>query len=154
MLTYTIQNYLKQNHIPYQRIEHSRTYTAQQTARVAHLPPDRLAKTVIVNVDDDMVMVVLSANERIDLQGLKEYLEADNIELVSEEEFQERFPDCELGAIPPLGDLYQMPVVVSQTVASRESLTFCAGTHTDLVTIPYSYFKSLVRPIVATFACH
>lgn len=154
MLGWTVQNYLSTHRIPFERIEHARTRTALQTARRTHVPKNRLVKTVVVNADEQITMVVLHADQRIDLERLRDFLEVESIKLVSERELHEHFPDCELGAVPPLGDVYQMPVVVSESVASEETLTFCAGTHTGLISMPYLYFRALIRPVVGNFATH
>ena len=101
-----------------------------------------------------MAMVVLHAHEMVDLERLKESLGVKNVELVSEREFEDRFPDCEAGAMPPFGDLFRMPVIVSESVASDEYFTFNAGNHTELITIPFLSFKKLVQPIIGTFTSH
>ncbi len=154
MLSWTIQNYLERNQIPFEKIEHPLAFTAAETAHAAHLSGKRLAKTVIVRADGQMTMVVLHANEMINIERLRESLGVQQIELVSEREFEERFPDCEPGAMPPFGDLFRMPVIVSESVAADEYLTFNAGTHTDLISIPYNNFRELVQPVVGTFSSH
>lgn len=154
MLSWTIQNYLERNQIPFECSEHSKAFTAQEVAHAAHIPGNRLAKTIIVRVDGQMTMVVLHADERVDLARLRESLGVGAVELVSEKEFEERFPDCESGAMPPLGDLFGMPVVVSESVASENKITFNAGTHTELLTISYEDFKKHVHPVVGSFASH
>ena len=154
MLSWTIQNYLERNQIPFEVLEHPRAFTAAETAHAAHLSGKKLSKTVVVRLEGQMAMVVLHAHEMVDLERLKESLGVKNVELVSEREFEDRFPDCEAGAMPPFGDLFRMPVIVSESVASDEYFTFNAGNHTELITIPFLSFKKLVQPIIGTFTSH
>ncbi len=154
MLRPTVKNYLDNNQIEYAQIEHQRAFTAEEVAQTAHIPARRFCKTVIVAIDGDMVMVVLHADERINLERLRESVGAKAVHLLSEADFEDRFPDCEVGAMPPFGDLFHLPVIVSESVASESTMTFNAGTHTDLVLIPYNDFHRLVNPRVGTFASH
>lgn len=151
MLAWTVQNYLRSHQIPFEPINHATARTALQVARRAHVPKNKLAKTIVVNVDGQMTMVVVHADERIDLSQLREFLEAEAVELAPEGELREYFPDCEVGAIPPLGDVYQMPVVVSESVSLEDTITFSAGTHTGVITLPYLYFSAINRPLVGRF---
>lgn len=146
MLTWTIQNYLERNNVPFEIIEHPRTSTAEETAHAAHVPENEFAKTVIVWVDGQMTMVVTHADERINLEKLRRVLNVEEVELCSERDFKARFPDCELGAMPPFGDLFRMPVLISESVPEKDYLALNAGTHTDIIKIPYEAFERLVHP--------
>jgi len=149
-----IQSYLNRNSIPYEIIEHPRAITAEEISRSAQIPSSQLAKTVVLRVNGELTLVVLHADERIDLDRLSEYMEVSDIELCPEDEFMDYFPDCELGAMPPFGDLYGMSVIVSESVASDDIIVFNAGTHTELIKMRYADFARVLRPMVGCFACH
>ena len=108
-----LKNFLDSNHVKYTTITHSPEYTAQEIAASAHLPGKELAKTVIVKVDGEFAMAVLPATKHLSLSRLRTAAGAGNAEIASEDEFEELFPDCELGAMPPFGNLYDMPVYLS-----------------------------------------
>ncbi len=154
MKSQTIQNYLKDNAIPYELIYHPRAVTAEQIAHVTRIPEEKLAKTVVIRINGQITLVVLHANERVNLHRLGEQLHTSDIKLCPESEFVEYFPDCEPGAMPPLGELYHMPVIVSEDVAGDEKVVFNAGTHTELISMKYEDFARAVRPQVGHFASH
>ena len=143
-----LKDYLDQHEVEYVTISHSPAYTAQRIAEVAHIPGRELAKTVIVKIDDRFAMAVLPASRRVDLRHLQEALGADDVVLASEQEFQELFPDCEVGAMPPFGNLYDMGVYVAEQLTEDEEIAFNAGSHTELVRMSYSDFANLVTPQV------
>lgn len=154
MLSWTIQSYLAKNGIPFEAIPHPRSVTAEETAHAAHIEERRLAKIVVVRIEGQMTMLVLHADERIDLERLREQMRVDDLEICSEREFEDRFPDCEVGAMPPFGDLFGMPVIVSESIASDEKITFNAGSHTELITMNYRDFARITKPMVGAFASH
>jgi len=154
MQSQTIQSYLKNNGIPYEEIYHPRAVTAEQIAHVTRIPEEKLAKTVVVRIKGQLTLVVLHANERVSLHRLGEQLGTSDIKLCPESEFAQYFPDCEPGAMPPLGDLYHMPVIVSESVASDEKIVFNAGTHTELIAMSYDDFARVVKPEVGQFVSH
>lgn len=154
MVSSNVRSYLLQQGVPYYIIEHPRAFTAHDTAVYANIEDKRLAKTIIARIDGEITMLVLHADERINLGRLKESLGAKRVTICSEDEFENLFPDCELGATPPLGELYGMRVVVSESVASDSCITFTAGSHTDLITMEYRDFANMVRPAIGRFACH
>ena len=145
-----LKDYLDQNEVEYVTISHSPAYTAQRIAEVAHIPGRELAKTVIVKIDDKYAMAVLPASRRVDLRHLQEALGADEVVLASEREFKELFPDCEVGAMPPFGNLYDMGVYVAEQLTEDEEIAFNAGSHTELVRMSYSDFANLVTPRVVS----
>jgi len=138
--------------VKYISIQHSPAYTAQEIAASAHVPGSELAKTVVVKFDGRLAMAVLSASEHIDLARLKYEVGAKSAVLASEEEFRDAFPDCEVGAMPPFGNLYGMDVYVSEELASHGSITFSAGSHTELIRLAYADFERLAKPIELRFA--
>lgn len=140
---------LEERRLPYTAIPHARAFTAHEVARVAHIHEEELAKTIMVWIDEALVMAVLHADERLDLRRVKEVLRANAVRLATEREFEGHFPDCELGAMPPFGNRYGLPVIVSPKVAAAGVITFNAGSHTELVRMSYSDFDQLVHPCVA-----
>ncbi|MHC4989869.1 MAG: aminoacyl-tRNA deacylase [Planctomycetota bacterium] len=144
-----LKKFLDDKHIKYLTITHSPAYTAQEIAASAHIPGGELAKTVMVKLDGEMAMVVLPAPERVDFDLLKNACGAGQVELAPEREFADRFPRCEVGAMPPFGNLYGMKVFVADSLAEDEMIAFNAGTHTELIRITFSDFRALVDPILA-----
>ncbi len=143
-----LKSFLDSNHVKYKTITHSPQYTAQEIAASAHIPGKHLAKTVIVKVDGEFAMAVLPASLHVSLTRLKEATGADNAEIASEQEFGELFPDCEVGAMPPFGNLYDMPVFAAEQLIEDEEIAFSAGSHTELVQLAYRDFDKLVHPKV------
>ena len=141
-----LTEFLDSRRIKYVTITHSPAYTAQTIAASAHVPGKELAKTVIVKIDGEFAMVVLPASFRVDLQHLKATTGADAVDLATEAEFKNLFPDCELGAMPPFGNLYDMDVYVAEELAEDEEIAFSAGSHAELVRLSYRDFEQLVQP--------
>lgn len=144
-----LRRYLEENHVRFVTISHSPAFTAQEIAASAHIPGKELAKTVMVKIDGDMAMAVLPATDKVSQQRLEEITGASEVELASEEEFAELFPSCEVGAMPPFGNLWELPVFVDQRLREDEQIAFNAGSHTELVKLPYADFERLVQPTVA-----
>jgi Ala-tRNA(Pro) deacylase len=144
-----LKEFLDANHIKYVSIKHSPAYTAQQIAASAHVRGKELAKTVMVKIDGKLAMAVLPASYRVDLDLLKQDAGAAKVELATEGEFKGLFPECELGAMPPFGNLYGMDVYVGQVLAEDEEIAFNAGSHTELIRLAYKDFERLVKPKVA-----
>lgn len=133
--------------IPYRDVPHAERYTSQRTAEETHTPGRSFAKTVVVRLDGRFALVVLPAHRRLDLEKLKSALGARDAAIATEEEMKDLFPDAELGAEPPLGALYGLPVFASRALSAQESITFNAGTHRDAIRLRYSDFESLANPI-------
>lgn len=150
MPTQALTQFLGNNHVKYTVITHSPEYTAQEIAASAHIPGKELAKTVIVKIDGDFAMVVLPASMHVSLTALKEAAGVSDAEIATEEEFAKLFPDCELGAMPPFGNLYDMPVFAAKELTEDAEIAFNAGTHSELVRLAYSDFDKLVHPRVVT----
>lgn len=146
--------YLDSNQVQYVIITHSPAYSAQKIAQLAHLPGQEIAKCVIVTLNGKMAMAVLPAPYHIDLEALRTATGAEQIALCSEAEFLDRFPDCEVGAMPPFGNLYGMAVYVAAALAEDEEIAFNAGSHRELVRMPYNDFERLVEPHLFRFAVH
>jgi Ala-tRNA(Pro) deacylase len=147
-----LKDFLDQQQIPYVTCIHSTAYTAQQIAASAHIPGKEIAKTVMIQLDGKMSMVVVPASYRVDLDQLKEVSGAKKVELANEDDFKNLFPDCEVGAMPPFGNLYDMPVYVSESLAEDTEIAFNAGSHRELIKLAYSDFERIVKPKKARFS--
>ncbi len=143
-----LKEFLDRENVKYVSIRHSPAFTAQEIAASAHIPGKELAKTVIVKIDGQMAMVVLPASYRINFGLLAEALGAKKVELATEGEFRKLFADCELGAMPPFGNLYGMPVYVAEVLTDDEEIAFNAGSHIELMKLSYKDFDRLVQPRV------
>ncbi len=141
-----IKDFLDDQHVPYESIDHEPEYTAQRTAEATHISGRQMAKTVLIKVDGELAMVVVPAASRIDLERLQQEIGAQHIELAREGEFENLFPDSEPGAEPPFGNLYGLPVFVSERLADNAQIAFNAGTHTEVIRMNYEDFERLVKP--------
>ncbi|MTI31165.1 aminoacyl-tRNA deacylase [Xanthovirga aplysinae] len=147
-----LKEYLDERNIRYVTIHHSQAFTAQQIAASAHIRGKELAKAVIIKVGGKMAMCVLPASYMIDLNLLRQVTGANDVELASELEFKNQFPECEVGAMPPFGNLYGMDVYVAGILSEDEEIAFNAGSHTELIRMAYQDFERLVKPKVVRFA--
>lgn len=147
-----VRQFLDSKGIRYVTIQHSRAYTAQEVAESAHVPGHELAKTVIVKLDGQLAMAVVPAVFNVDFELLRGAAGAQTAELASEEEFKDRFPDCQPGAMPPFGNLYEMPVFADEGLSDEEMIAFNAGSHVELVRMSYADFERLVTPRIARLA--
>lgn len=141
-----LKDFLDDHKIQYIVISHSVAYTANGIAALTHIPGRELAKTVIVKIDNRLAMAVVSASQHVDLALLKAATGAKNIELATEDEFKDRFPDCETGAMPPFGNLYDLSVYADEALSRDKEIAFNAGSHRELVRLAWEDFERLVRP--------
>jgi Ala-tRNA(Pro) deacylase len=146
-----VKNYLDLQHVPYQHHIHATAFTAQQLAAAEQVPGTMVAKTVVVKADDQFVMAVLPGTAKVDPTALKGALNAREVQLATEREFQELFPDSDVGAMPPFGNLYDLPVCADESLARDEEIVFNAGTHEDAIRMRYSDFSRLVGPKICSF---
>jgi Ala-tRNA(Pro) deacylase len=137
--------------VKYVVVTHAPAYTAQEVAASAHIPGRELAKTVMVKLDGKMAMAVLPASHVVDFPKLKATAGASKAELASEEEFRSLFPECEVGAMPPFGNLYGTPVYVESGLAEDAEIAFNAGSHKELFRMAYKDFQALVKPKTGAF---
>ncbi len=144
-----LREFLDSHQVKYVTISHSPAYTAQEIAASAHVKGKDLAKTVMVKLDGRMAMAVLPASQKVSLDRLKEVAGVGRADLASEQEFKSLFAECDIGAMPPFGNLYGLDVYVSDMLAKDEEIAFNAGSHTELIKLPYKDFERLVRPKVA-----
>lgn len=147
-----LKEFLDSSKIKYVSIKHSLAYTAQEIAASAHIRGKELAKTVMVSLDGKTAMAVLPASYRVDLERLKKAVGAKKIELLTEKDFKDMFPECEVGAMPPFGNLYGMEVYVATSLAEDDEIAFNAGSHTELIRVAYKDFERLVKPKVLEFS--
>jgi Ala-tRNA(Pro) deacylase len=144
-----LREFLDSHAVRYFVVSHSPAYTAQEIAAAAHVPGKELAKTVMVNIDGKMAMVILPASRQLDFELLRELTETRDVELASEKEFAGLFPDCEIGAMPPFGNLFGMDVYVSEELEADDEIAFNAGAHTELLRLSFEEYKKLVHPEIA-----
>lgn len=142
----SLKEYLDDHQVTYSVIQHTPAYTAPEIAATSHIPGKLLAKVVIVKLDGRFAMVVEPANRRVNLKSLEDLLGGRKVELASEYEFKDRFPDCELGAMPPFGNLYDMDVYVDEVFTKDNQIAFNAGNHTELIKMSFADFEKLVNP--------
>lgn len=147
-----LREFLDHHKIQYVVVSHSVAYTAQGIAALTHISGRELAKTVIVKIDGSLAMAVLPASSQVDLQRLKNVTGAANAGLASEQEFKDKFPDCQTGAMPPFGNLYDMPVFADESLSRDREIAFNAGSHLELIRMAWDDFERLVKPRMARFA--
>ena len=143
-----LARFLEDRKIPFRTKTHPEAFTAQQAAQASHVPGSSFAKSVIVNVDGKIWMAVVPATERVDLKRMQECLGAKKIRLSSEAEFAPLFTDCDIGAMPIFGSLYDIPVLVSHELTGNEEIVFTAGTHREIVQIRVSDYLAAEQPKV------
>jgi Ala-tRNA(Pro) deacylase len=147
-----LRDLLDRNEIKYVVISHSVAYTAQGIAALTHISGKELAKTVIVKLDGTLAMAVVPASCQVDLGLLKAAAGAKTVELASEQEFKDSFPDCETGAMPPFGNLYGMSVFADESLTHDKEIAFNAGSHRELVRMAWSDLETLAQPKVIKLA--
>jgi Ala-tRNA(Pro) deacylase len=146
-----LKEFLDKAKVKYLSISHSPSYTAQEVAASAHITGREFAKSVVVELDGRMALAVLPANRKVVLQDLREVTGSNDVKFASEEQFKERFPGCETGAMPPFGNLFGMEVYVAESLGEYEEIAFNAGSHTEVIRMPYRDFERLVQPKVLSF---
>jgi Ala-tRNA(Pro) deacylase len=146
-----LQSYLDTNKIPYEVVSHPKAYTARDVAQTLDVPGKLVAKVVMVKADAYFVMSVLPSTWRVDMKRLRDVLEAHEVRLATEAEIANLFPDCQVGTMPPFGNLYGVEVYVDRLLTEDESIVFEAGTYVGAIKLRYKDFAALVRPKVAAF---
>ena len=143
--------FLNSRRVPYELLVHSKRFTAQELAEIEGVPGSQHAKVVMVKSDGMHRMAVLPSDRMVDLDKLEEFTGRD-WKVEDEDEFTELFPDCETGAMPPFGELYDVPMFVDKSLGDNDDIVFEAGTHTDAIRMKYRDYESLTRAEVADFA--
>ena len=136
-----LKSFLDENQVPYSLLTHTTAYTAQGAAATMQISGKELAKSVVLWAGEEMILAVLPAPNHVRLE-----------KLATEQEFSSLFPDCELGAMPPFGSLYNLPVYVGESPAADEAIVFNAGTHRDAIRMRYDDFLRVAKPQVCSFA--
>jgi len=144
-----LKEYLDSEKIKYVSIKHSESYTAQEIAATAHVPGKELAKTVMVKLDGTIAMAVVPASYQVDTELLKAASGAKQVVLAKEPDFRDLFGECDVGAMPPFGNLYGMDVYVGESLAEDDEIAFNACSHTELIRLSFADFKRLVKPTIA-----
>ncbi len=148
----SLMEYLDEHNVAYVVISHSPAFTAQGIAGLTHISGKELAKTVIVRLDGKLAMAVLPAKFHVDLVLLRKAVNAKTVALATEEEFKDRFPECETGAMPPFGNIFSLDVFADDSLEMDKEIAFNAGTHRELIRMAWEDFKRLVEPKVIRFA--
>ncbi len=150
-ISQTLKEYLDRKHVHYDVLPHPEGFRAAAIAQTLHTPEKEMAKVVILKVDERFVMTVLPASWQVDLHRLRTLFAIHQVRLATEDELKDLFPDCELGAMPPFGVLYGLPVYVDHSLTEDEEIVFEAGTHSEAIRMRYADFAALVCPVVAEF---
>ena len=141
-----LEQFLDNRGVKYVSIKHSLAYTAQEVAASAHVSGKEMVKTLAVKLDGKLALVALPASEKMDLRQLQDTTGAANVELATEAEFGSRFPGCEVGAMPPFGNLFGMDTYVTESLTRDREIAFNAGTHTEVIRMSYDDFERLAEP--------
>ncbi len=141
----TVIDFLKQAKVAYEVLEHPAAFTAQQVAAVEHEPGRFVAKAVIVKADGEPVMCVVAAPRKVDLEKVRAHLGAGKVELAEEAELGRLFPDCELGAEPPIGRMYGVRTLIDRSLESADHVVFAAGSHEKAVRMAMPDYRRVVE---------
>jgi len=151
-LSERLRSFLDSRQAKFTLTTHSKAFTAREVAVAEHLPPKEVAKTVVVFGDGAYHMIVVPASRLVDLHEVRTTLGLSQVRLATEDELGKMFPDCELGAMPPMGPLYGIPVYLDGTLAGQETLAFNGGTHRDVVHMATAEFRRLAEPRIVSLA--
>lgn len=147
-----LKAFLLEANVKYLTISHSNAYTSQEIAASAHVSGKEFAKTVMIQINGEMAMAVLPASYHIDFDSLYEIFGTRNVTLATEYEFKDLFPECELGAMPPFGNLYGMETYVAESLTKNQEIAFNAGTHTEIIRLSFADYERLVKPRIFKFS--
>jgi Ala-tRNA(Pro) deacylase len=149
-----LQTFLDEMGVAYRLSHHDTAYTASALAEKEHLKGRRVIKPVVVQADGQFYMCALPASHRIDMDALARQLEVNSVNLLDERRLAEMFPDCELGAAPPIGRLYGITTLMDESLTADDHVTFQAGTHSDAVTMTLADYRRVAQPEIAYFGRH
>lgn len=150
----TLQDFLNEMGVSYHLSNHATVYTSQDLAAREHVPGDKVIKPVVITADGKPMLCALPASHRVDLQALRTELHAQSVSLIDESRLHEIFPDCEIGAEPPIGKLYGLPTLMDQSLCADEHVTFQAGTHTTAITMALDDYQRVSEAQVGKFGRH
>lgn len=151
MISTRLKKFLDDNGVGYDVMHHDPAFTAQELAARMHISGYEFIKVVVVKLEGTFALAALPAPLRVNFKMLAEAAGVKKCSLASEEEFQQLFPDCELGAMPPFGNLYNLTTYVDQDVTHNENIVINAGTHAEAIRLRYADFARLARPRVVRF---
>jgi len=155
MVAKNLKKFLKEKRVKFETKRHKETYTAQEIAGTSHTPGDEFAKVVVAKAKEGFFMAVLPASYRIDMKKLKSAVGSKgSISIASEKEFKGMFPDCSVGAMPPFGSIYNLPVIADRSLAQDEKIAFNAGTHKEIMKMNFNDFREIEKPRIGDFAIH
>lgn len=152
MIAKDLKKLLDSHKIKYVTVTHSPAYTTQSVSHAVHLPDDKMIKSVIVKLDGTLVMAVVHGSKKVDLELLKKVTKAKKADIATENEFKNAFPDCEVGAMPPFGNLYKMKMYVDDSLAKDQEIGFNAGTHSELIKMNFKDYEKLTTPAHGHFS--
>jgi len=144
-----LERLFSDNGIPFSVFKHAEAYSAQRVAGLLHIPGEQLAKVVMAWADERLVMLVLPAPYRVDLAKAQRALKASSVRVAREEEFSATFPDCDVGAMPPFGNLYGIPVYVDRALTVQTTVAFPSGSHREIMQIAYADLERTAQATVA-----
>jgi Ala-tRNA(Pro) deacylase len=147
-----LEKLFREENVTFKVVKHEEAYSAQRLAGLLHIPGGQLAKVVVVRADDQWCMLVLPAPYRLDMPSVKRTLKAKQVRLAEEDEFANLFPDCEVGAMPPFGNLYDVPLYIDRALAMQSEITFPAGSHREVMQVAYADFERTAQPVVGDFS--
>ena len=151
MISTRLKKFLDDYGVGYDVMHHDPAFTAQELSARMHISGYEFVKVVVVKMDGQFALAALPAPLRVNFKQLAQVAGVKKVSLASEEEFQQLFPDCELGAMPPFGNLYNLPTFVEQDVAANENIVVNAGTHAEAIRLRYSDLARLARPRLGRF---
>jgi Ala-tRNA(Pro) deacylase len=149
-----LDDFLDNHHVPFERLHHRPAYTAQRRAQQLHVRGKEVAKSVLLRTDQGYVLGVLPADHRIDREAARCCLGSEWVEMASETEIEQLFPDCERGAMPPFGSLYHLQTLVDESLAEDDRIVFEAHNHEEAIRMTYEDYESLEHPRKGRFAHH
>jgi len=148
-----VEEFLRNQKIPYTKNHHPEAFTAQEVAAVSHVPGARMVKVVVVKAGDKYALAVCPASHRVKLDLLSKVV-GKTARLANEGQMEEIFGDTELGAEPPFGAMYGLETYVDRSLAENEQIVFQAGTHSDTIAVSYADFDRVAKPTAGDFAEH
>ena len=153
MISTRLKECLDNAGVAYARHAHTPAYTSQEIAQAVHVPGEVMVKSVILKADEGpLVMAVLSANDTVNMDVLREEIGCDNLRLATENEFRDAFPTCKTGAMPPIGSLFDVPTYCEQTLSRDREIEFNGGSHDETIRMEFDDFMRLAKPRMAHFA--
>ena len=152
MATRRIREYLDGNKVPYTVINHTCAYTAEEVAQASRIPARKMAKVVVVQIDDELAFVAVPANRVVDLARLREETGAANVQIAEEELLRNRFSDCQVGTVPPFGNLFGIETFLDRQLTVSTQIAFSAGTHRDVFVLRFADYNRIVHPRIVDVA--